>query len=171
MEQLFDGVPYRKLLTRALHRVSRPALEVPDEKNGFPKVLSLDLNKWIDLARAHYGRPNGEDFAEALHAIRRSIAQQDLVVPIDGANALELMEVRNERRRRELARFMVELSGNHCVRHEQAVTILELARAIVTVFGGETWTEAFRSQLVRRSAPIRPSLASAGGRRHFRHYR
>lgn len=138
MEQLFDGVPFHKLIERVELRKRRgtrlATCKVPEQKKDFPKVLCLDMNKWIDLARAHYRSQNGANFADALQAIRRSVRQQRLIVPIAGANALELMEVRDERRRRELARFMVELSANYCLRHEDAVTILELAIAAVTVY-------------------------------------
>jgi hypothetical protein len=32
---------------------------LPASKDDFPKCLYLDQNKWIDLARAHYARPDG----------------------------------------------------------------------------------------------------------------
>lgn len=108
------------------------------------------MNKWIGLAQAHYGHPRGRSFEPALAAITAAVRLGRLVVPVLGANALEAMQNLRLDQRRRLGKFMVELSGNHCLRHELSVTILELAFAIVTEFAGMRWTPSLRGQLVHR---------------------
>jgi hypothetical protein len=88
-----------------------------ESKADFPKLLYLDQNKWIDLAKAHYGRPGGEPFKEALAAIRTATASAKLLVPFCVVNAVEAMTHSNPERRERLARFMVDLSGNLTIQH------------------------------------------------------
>jgi hypothetical protein len=58
----------------------------------YPKLLCLDQNKWIDLARAHYQKPRGTPFVKALQAVRQAVANGKRVVPITGANLYEAAE-------------------------------------------------------------------------------
>src|SRR5947208_16567457 len=85
---------------------------LPESKNAFPKCLYLDENKWIDLARAHYGKPGGEPFRDALWAVEAAVGVGTLVVPFSVVNAIEAAAPRGAGRRERLVRFMAELSGN-----------------------------------------------------------
>jgi hypothetical protein len=124
---------------------------LPANKSEYPKLLCLDQNKWIDLARAHYGRGGGAPFRAALDAVRGAIATGTLVVPVLGANLYEVAEPKDGGRRERLARFMVELSENHSLVNHQVVLHWELRRALLELF-------------LRQSAvpPIRPALLRFG---------
>ena len=116
-----------ELVRRVIERVllqegTRPAdFRVPEDKSSFPKILCLDMNKWVDLGKAHYGRPGGEAFVSALEAVRNAVSAGKLVVPITSANLAEASESADLARRERFARFMVELSANHSMMHPDGV--------------------------------------------------
>ena len=106
-------------------------MTLPAAKTDFPKCLYLDQNKWIDLARAHYGRPDGKDFQPALAAVREAVAKGRLVVPMSGIHVMETMAPADESRRRRLAEFMVDVSGNQSILPYMSVGGLEILQAVV----------------------------------------
>ena len=121
---------------------------LPESKSEFPKCLYLDQNKWIDLSRAHYGKPEGEKFKPCLEAVRAAVKSGKLVVPLSIVNAIEAMIDRNEERRKRLAEFMVDLSGNRTVSPEHVMVPLEIADATRMLFGMPA-TEAPRRSLMQ----------------------
>jgi hypothetical protein len=122
---------------------------LPESKGDFPKALYLDQNKWIDLARAHYGKPGGEPFEAALQAVRRATELARLVVPVSVVNVVEATAHHDSERRERLARFMVELSGNLAMQPHMAVFPWEVKNA-VRAFFTEKQLLRIRSSLVRR---------------------
>ena len=120
---------------------------LPESKNDFPKCLYLDQNKWIDLARAHYGKPEGVKFQPCLQIIRAAIKAGTLIVPFGVWNAIESMISGDEGRRKRLAEFMVDLSGNKTVSPENVVAPMEIVNATRQLFGMPA-TEAPRKSLV-----------------------
>src|SRR3954454_3095218 len=108
---------------------------LPASKDGFPKCLYLDQNKWIDLARAHYGRPDGLPFQEALRVVRAAVASGKLIVPFSVINATEAMVPRDAGRRERLARFMVDLSSNRTILPYLSICPWEVKNAVQQLFG------------------------------------
>jgi hypothetical protein len=121
---------------------------LPEAKTDFPKCLYLDQNKWIDLARAHYEKPVGEQFKPCLEAVRAAITSGKLLVPFSVTNAIESMITRDEGRRKRLAEFMVDLSGNKSMLPESAIAPTEITNAVRKLFGA-TATEIPRRSLVQ----------------------
>jgi len=149
-----DEAIIAKLLLRTQERRlrgERPNLvTLPRAKGAFPKLLCLDLNKWVDLARAHYGKPGAHVFRPALEAIRAAVSRGRLVVPIAAANAREAMVPMNVERRRRLVEFMVELSGNHCLANDVDVIVREMDEAIWNLWLRPPLTPLVRERLVQR---------------------
>jgi hypothetical protein len=108
---------------------------LPASKDDFPKALCLDQNKWIDLARAHYKRADGEPFRDVLRVVRTAVEAGRLLVPFSIVNAIEAMIARDTARRERLARFMVDLSRNLTIVPEQVVCRWEIGNAIKRLFG------------------------------------
>lgn len=109
----------------------------PADKASFPKVLALDCNHWIALGRSHYGRADADAAVKpVLEAIRSATASGRLVVPIHFMNALEAARVERDDRRERLARFMVELSENHCFRPTPFIAPAEKRAAVFVVYLG-----------------------------------
>jgi hypothetical protein len=108
---------------------------LPESKNDHPKCLYLDQNKWIDLARAHHGKPEGAKFQICLESVRAAVKSGKLIVPFSMVNAIESMISRDLGRRQRLAEFMVELSGNTTISPEHVVAQMEIINATRQVFG------------------------------------
>ncbi len=107
---------------------------LPASKDEFPKCMYLDQNKWIALARSHYGRDDGKQYDDALRAVRTAISAGTLLVPFSEINALEGMVHRDAARRERLARFMVELSGNISILSDCAICPAEVRNLLRKTF-------------------------------------
>ena len=70
----------------------------------------LDRNKWIDLSRAAYGRPDGERFQDALMIARTGVEQRLVSFPLSSVPYMELGVTQDLERRRRLAQVMRALS-------------------------------------------------------------
>jgi hypothetical protein len=142
----------RSATNRVRERLARaktpPNIALPEEKGDFPKVLCLDYNKWIDLARAHYQRPDGSQWVAALDQIRVAVVAGKLLVPIMPSNLHEAAEPMNEDRRKRAADFMVETSGNTCWMHSVTTSLLEAERAVRKHFLGHSTLAAIRPNLL-----------------------
>jgi hypothetical protein len=123
---------------------------LPASKNDFPKCLYLDQNKWIDLARAHYGLEGGKPFGDALAAIRKAIASGRLVVPISAVHIMETVAPEDGGRRRRMAEFLVDLSGNRSVLPPFAIQSMECIHAVSRLVGRAPITH------------VRPALVTEG---------
>ena len=138
----------KRVLARMERGEGPPARSIPRSKGDFPKVLCLDENKWIDLARAHYGREDGARFVDALAAVRVALARNTLMVPIMPSNLLEVSEPSDQGRRERLAQFLVDISGNHAFSKPNPVAELHAYRAIRALFLGEDIGPFPREKLV-----------------------
>jgi hypothetical protein len=144
------------LIQRAVERVAArlargegpPKRELPIRKSAFPKLLCLDQNKWIDLARAHYRRNGGEPFADALAAVREAISKDRIIVPVMPSNLIEVSEPADEGRRQRLAEFMVDVSGNHSMLNPKNVERAQLRHAVIRNFMGQDPGPFRRDRLV-----------------------
>jgi hypothetical protein len=128
------------------------SFRLPEDKAAWPKVLCLDFNKWVHLARAHYDRSGGEAVKDALRAIRAARDAGKLVVPFGDVNALESQGASDPERRERIIRFLVELSNNLSLLGASTVRDLELARAVGTRLLGQQ-IDGIRPQLVGVGLP------------------
>lgn len=137
-----------RVVARLEHGGSMPTVSIPDAKSEFPRVLCLDQNKWIELGRARHGRPDGDEFKDALAAVRQAVARNRLVVPILASNLAEVSHPADEGRRQRLADFMVELSGNTSMVNPRPLRRCELKHALASMFF-KTGSRCPRSRTVR----------------------
>jgi hypothetical protein len=161
-QDLLGDVLTRVLEQRALGTTPVPA-RLSASKGDFPKLLCLDLNKWVELGRAHYGLPGGESFQDALASVRRAVDAGKLVVPITAENALEVANGKDADRRSRLAEFMVGLSKNHSTLHSVVLEVLELDRAVATVYREQTNVPLLRPRVLERGL----GAAMMGGTPHI----
>lgn len=70
----------------------------------------LDQAKWIDLARAMHGRPDGDAFGDAFDAANHAAHAGLVGFPLSAAHYIETWRAGNSERRRRLAETMIELS-------------------------------------------------------------
>src|SRR5690349_19405530 len=85
------------------------------------------------LARAHYGRADGAEFVDALSTVRAAVANETVRVPIVATNLAEVSEPADEGRRRRLAEFMVDLSGNSSMVNARVLARCELKHALASL--------------------------------------
>jgi hypothetical protein len=126
-----------------------PQVTIPDDKAEFPKILCLDQNKWIDLARAHYGRADGAPFVDVLKAVRQAVSLGRLMVPILASNLAEVSEPADEGRRLRLAEFMLDLSGNCSMVNPRPLRKCELKAGLQLLFLQQPGSRCPRSRTVR----------------------
>lgn len=123
---------------------------LPNWKPLFPRMLCLDMNQWIYLAQAHYGRKPRPGAVDALQVIRRYVDAGRLIVPIASTNLLEVMEVSDLGRRERLAHFMVALSTNlSIVNHDN-------------ILSGECKLALMRKYKLEACFPLRNQLVHPG---------
>jgi hypothetical protein len=147
----------RRLVTEPADKKAE-APQLPNEKAAFPRMLCLDMNQWVYLARAHYGRNPTASAVAALEVIRRHVRMGRLLAPIASANFLEVGESSIPERRERLARFMVELSGNLALVNHDVIALGEGKLALMQKYRRQV-CHPIRSQLVH------PGLAPIFGNR------
>jgi hypothetical protein len=74
------------------------------------RIVYLDLNHWIGLAKASVGHPDGLRHVAALEAAREAKASGTAIFPLSSAHYMEISRMRDYRHRRDIARVMEELS-------------------------------------------------------------
>ena len=121
-----------------------------------PRLLYLDMNVWIDLAR---GLKHGDSGWEQIHArVNDAVQDGTLIVPLSPAHYLELWHRGDSDSRNDIARLMRDLSdyatvpSAHVVRQEEA-------RIVVANWAGEGPRLLIGRELLGRGA------AHAFGRR------
>lgn len=150
-EQLLVALNHR-ILRRQQSGEILNAINLPISKDEFPKVLCLDQNAWIYLSRSHYDKRGHPQGLAALDAIRTSVTSGRLVVPVTGVNAFEAHGSGDRERRVRLAEFMVDLSGNVSMFHEQMVWNYEVLSALLSLL----------KPLEPAWLPLRPYLLQRG---------
>jgi hypothetical protein len=117
-------------------------------KASLPKLLALDMNAWIYLSRAHYGRAERASHVAALEAIREATATGHLVAPVFPMNLTEVTDISAGDRRARLAAFMVSLSQNHSIVYSGTIRDREIHDAIQSRYLGRSDQSDVRSRLL-----------------------
>jgi hypothetical protein len=102
---LSAGAPSRSRPPTEHHR---PATLVLPERP--PRLVYLDLNHWIALAKAEARRPDGDPFREVLDACADAVDRRAAVFPLADAIYFEVSRIASSRQRRHLAGVMERIS-------------------------------------------------------------
>jgi hypothetical protein len=95
----------------------------------------LDQNKWIDLARARYGRQDGERFRIAYELAAAAQSRHIARFPLSTIHYIEMYNTKNAARRDRLARTMQEVSGMETIVDSSRILPVEIDRALHSRFG------------------------------------
>ncbi len=95
----------------------------------------LDQNKWIDLARAAKGDPQGTRYADALDVARACADAGAASFPLDAGRYMETAKRGDWTSRQELAAMMAELSRFHTMAPPSVVVPAEIDAALHVRFG------------------------------------
>ena len=74
------------------------------------RLVYLDLNHWIGLAKAATGHEDGARYQDALAALRQAKSTGSFLFPLSGTHYMELAGIASERHRADIAQVMEELS-------------------------------------------------------------
>ena len=83
-------------------------LRVPSDG---PKLVYLDLNHWVSLAKALSGHGDGKRYSSILAACQTAAEEQRAVFPISGSIYTEILKIGQYRQRCDLRRVIELLSG------------------------------------------------------------
>jgi len=114
------------------------------------KVIYLDQNHWIELARTAYGRASRPETPMVLEALRQARASGRTCFPLSFGHYIETRKRGNADQRLRLAKFMLELSGGITVAPPDVVFRHEIDMALGRCFPGRAGPEPF--ELLGRGA-------------------
>lgn len=100
-----------------------------------PQVVYLDLNHWIDLAKAMVGHPDGENFRWVLDRCVDFVNRGVAVFPISDTIYFEISKIGRYRQRRHL-RDVVELISRYMVVTSRPVVSVHEIEAILDSWVG-----------------------------------
>lgn len=98
------------------------------------KIVYLDQNKWIDLARSFHGKDADAHLAAALTSVRAASEQGSAVFPLSAIHYMEIARIRDPQRRARLGTVMWELSRGATIASNRAILIHELEEALARRF-------------------------------------
>jgi hypothetical protein len=99
------------------------------------KLVYLDLNQWIELAKAATGHSDGARHLPALEAARAAKAAGTAIFPLSGTHYMELAGIGSYRRRCDVADVMEELSGFSTILSWAVLIRVEVEAALTARFG------------------------------------
>lgn len=99
------------------------------------KRIYLDQNKWIDIARAFYGRPDGKQFENILKKISEKVEAKEIILPLSALHFLETAKPEDKGRRERLAKFIFKLSNGFGLLPFYSLRKLEIINAIYKKLG------------------------------------
>jgi hypothetical protein len=108
--------------------ILRPAYEV--------KLVYLDLNQWIELAKAATGHKDGARHLSALEAARVAKHAGTAMFPLSGTHYMELAAISSFRHRCDIADLMEELSDFSTILSRDVLMKAEVEAALNARFGG-----------------------------------
>lgn len=103
-----------------------------------PRVVYLDLNHWIGLAKAATRHRDAGQYVALLDIARRRKADGSARFVLSGQHYMEMSLIRDPRQRRHLATVMEELSGFDTLLCRSVVMRFELEAALDNATGTQT---------------------------------
>jgi hypothetical protein len=150
LAQLVSDDEMRRLIREVCALDAPPSSQAArlGDKGTFPKLLALDMNAWIYLSRAHYGRAERPSHVAALESISRATAASGVVAPVFPMNLTEVTDTSAGDRRARLAAFMVSLSGNHSIVYSGTIRDREIHDAIQRCYLGRAQRSDIRTRVL-----------------------
>lgn len=104
------------------------------------QLIYLDQNKWIDLAKALCGKPDGLRYIAALEAAKRAVQEGNAIFPLSSVHIMEAAKSPKPEQRRQLATLMTWLSQGVVLRAASQIVPLCIEQALAQCFGQESKT-------------------------------
>ena len=84
-----------------------PRIIVPDQA----RLVYLDLNHWVGLAKARAGHPDAGIYTKVLEHAQRARDTREVIFPLSSTHYMELAKVRSPEQRAAIGAVMADLSG------------------------------------------------------------
>lgn len=94
------------------------------------RIVYLDLNHWIALAKAAVGHRDGEQHLDALELLRAERSADRVVLPLSLPHCMEMSGIKDPRQRANVAGVMEELTAFVCIQPRSVIVRLELEAAL-----------------------------------------
>lgn len=98
------------------------------------KIIFIDQNKWIDLARAASGKQEGADFVELYKVLSIAVESGQAILPLTTSHILETTKRNDPESRIALARVQAQLSKGSVYRGRKARLLLEMRNSLHKIF-------------------------------------
>lgn len=102
------------------------------------KVVYLDQNKWIDVARAFHGKVDDPALKAAFADVRELSGQGAVAFPLSAVHYMETAKITNHQRRKRLGTAMWEISGGRTMASHREIVRYELESALARRFPSVT---------------------------------
>lgn len=100
------------------------------------RVIYLDQNKWIDVARAFHGKARDAELEVAFAVVEKLSRRGAAVFPLSWVHYLETAKSTNHERRKRLGTAMWEISRGHTMASYRKIVRFELEWALAKRFPG-----------------------------------
>jgi hypothetical protein len=91
-----------------------------------PKLVYLDLNHWIGLAKALAGHEDGRGYVEVLTSVLSAVERKAAVFPISDSIYFEVSKIQQHRQRRDLREVIEKVSGYMVVTSRSVISTHEI---------------------------------------------
>ncbi|MER6289151.1 hypothetical protein [Streptomyces sviceus] len=102
------------------------------------RLVYLDLNHWISLAKAATGRRTGEIYRPALTAVQEASRSGKYLFPLSLTHYMEMAGIQDPRQRGDIADVMEDLSGFTTLLTNSHIVRLEVEAALDRVFSTDS---------------------------------
>lgn len=106
-----------------------------DRSGASPRLVYLDLNHWIGLAKANTGHLHGARHMEALNACLRAVDAGTACFPISDSTFFEVSQIGRYRQRRDLRDVIERVSRYFVVTARNVVATHEIEAALDALVG------------------------------------
>jgi hypothetical protein len=97
-------------------------------------IVYLDLNHWIQLAKARTGHPDGRGYTPVLAALRAAVESGAVIAPISSMHYQEIEKIKDPRQRTDIALTITELSREAALVSRSTLLRWQLKVALLTEF-------------------------------------
>ncbi len=97
-------------------------------------LVYLDQNKWIELARAYYGKDKSQESQKVLSIIKRALAEEKIILPLSSNHYMETARISNAGRKARLGKVMWRFSRGYTLVSYRNIVINECENALSKFF-------------------------------------
>lgn len=111
-----------------------PSDELSEREVENLKVVYLDQNKWIEIARVFHRKTNDPTVKAAFDSIQELSRQGAAIFPLSSVHYMETAKSTNHDRRKRLGTVMWEISCGHTIASHSEIIRFELESALIRRF-------------------------------------